>query len=211
MANVKITELPTITTVKSADLIPVVDTSGTPTTSNVTVAQFVTNSNGIIATISGSNFTGPVLASGGLGSTAVGNELNVIHSGSPIVSYDAYLNAREDKAVELTTVGSPDKAIVEFSSGTNGKTYGVDCVITAQSTTTTGSLFAKFSGHYFMVGGTMTAVASTPYTLLNSNNHAFLVASLTTVGPNVIVSGSQGASTEEFRWGCFMRVQEQGS
>jgi hypothetical protein len=129
-------------------------------------------------------------------------------SGSTVVSVDN-LKATEDKSTMLTTTSAGDnsKILYQYISGTNGKTYGVDAVITAQSTTTTGSFYSKLSGHYYMVGGDI-QVVGVPSTLLNSNNHSHLIAALTSSAGNIIVSGSQGASTESFRWGCFVRTQE---
>lgn len=157
----------------------------------------------------GSNFYVPLTASLGLrveGAT----EASFAQSGSIINSYDRYLSAREDRATEATTPGSPSKAIFTYVSGTNGKTYLVDTIVTAQSTTTTGSLAFKLTGHYYMTGGVI-GVVDAPYTILESVNHAHLTASLTSSAGNIIVSGTQGASAESFQWGCFVRVQEQGS
>ena len=142
--------------------------------------------------------------------TGSGNALKVIHSGSTIRAYDRYLLAHEGQATEVTTTGSPSKAIFTFSSGSHFKTYGTDVIVTATSTSTTGSGYFKLSGHYIYSGSTIALVGSVE-TVKNSSNHFHLTASLTSSAGNIIVSGSQGASSESFRWGCFFRTQEQGS
>lgn len=159
-------------------------------------------------------FTCPITASNGLwvgGNTTV----TLANSGSTVAAYDRYLKGTEDRATMLTTPGSPSKAMYNFISGALGKTYLVDVIVTAQSTTTTGSLAAKYTGHYYMTSGfppsNIIGVVDSPYTILESTNHTHLTASLTSSAGNIIVSGTQGASAETFRWGCFVRVQEQGA
>lgn len=150
--------------------------------------------------------TPTVINVGGNTTTAV----TFVHSGSTIAAYDSYLKRTEDRATMLTTPGSPSKAMYHFISGVNDKSYLVDTIVTAQSTTTTGSLAYKLTGHYYMVGGVI-GVVDAPYTILESANHSYLTASLTSSAGYIIVSGTQGASAETFRWGCFVRIQEQGA
>ena len=174
-----------------------------------TIYNQIGGSNYLTVTSTGITLGAPLNANSGVSSTGTGNELKLLHSGSTLSTFDRYLNAREDKATAVTTTGSPSKAIFTYVSGVNGKTYGVDVIVTAQSTTTTGSLFAKYTGHYYMTGGVI-GVVDAPYAILESTNHTYLTASLTSSAGNIIVSGTQGASAESFRWGCFVRFQEQG-
>lgn len=133
------------------------------------------------------------------------------HSGSTIALYDTYLRAREEKATALTTSGGGSSAtMLTFSNTTNGKTYAVDVIVTAQSTTTTGSLYSKYTAHYYRSSDVIGVVGS-PYAILESANHAYLTASLTSSAGDILVNVNQGASAESFRWGCFLRVQEQGT
>ena len=132
------------------------------------------------------------------------------HSGSTVVLYDTYLRVREEKATALTTGVTNTATLLTFSNTTNGKTYAVDVVVTAQSTTTTGSLFSKYTGHFYKTGNVIGVVGS-PFTVLKSANHTYLTASLTSSAGNIVVNVDQGASAESFRWGCFARVQEQGT
>jgi len=133
---------------------------------------------------------------------------------------DTHLKVVENFASALTTPAENSVSIFSYQNCSYGKSYGVDVTLTAQSTSSfsTGSIFAKLSGHYTLDPAGMMP----PYlpllqnvfgmpTVVSSSNHVYLTASLSASQDSIIVVGSQGASSEVFRWGCFIRVQEQGS
>jgi hypothetical protein len=78
----KITELPAATgTVTMEDIVPIVDDpdGATPTTKKVTVREVMEAANGIVATLTGSKFSGPVTASSrmAIGTTYIPSGQNV--------------------------------------------------------------------------------------------------------------------------------------
>lgn len=148
--------------------------------------------------------------SGVIGSAGDHNEIRFAHSGSTVHALDRYLTVHESKQTGTTTVGTPGITLFTFNtilSGSPGALYGTDVVVTAVSTTTTGSGFFKMSAHYYRSGSVVDLVGNVEQ-LLTSRNHLHLTATLTSSGGNLIVSASQGASSQIFRWGCFFRTQE---
>lgn len=61
----KITQLPTASLVRPQDYVPIVDVNDVQT-EKATLSQVVTGLNSLVATLTGSNFSGPVIGTGGL-------------------------------------------------------------------------------------------------------------------------------------------------
>lgn len=61
----KITQLPTASLVRPQDYVPIVDINDVQT-EKATLTQIVAGVDGLVATLTGSNFSGPIIASGGL-------------------------------------------------------------------------------------------------------------------------------------------------
>lgn len=164
------------------------------------------------ASLTGSLFTGPVTAASHLTASFgifVGGSapVTLAHSGATQHIFDSKLQSVELKGTALSSTGSPHKAIVSFNSSSHGRTYAADTIVLATSTTTTGSAVFKLSAHFLNLSGTLVIVGSA-VTALANKNHAHLTASLTSSAGSIVVSGSQGASAEQFRWGCFLNTVE---
>jgi len=103
----KITELPAATLVEPADLVAVVD-AGPIITKKATLTQVVQGLDGLVATLSGSRFSGPVTASLGVSASHVSLGLLPASTGDLRLSNNSTIKAR---------VGLSDSNVIEISSG----------------------------------------------------------------------------------------------
>lgn len=104
----KITELPAATTVEPVDVLPMVDLTG-PTTQKVTITQLATAMNGLVATLTGSTFSGPITAVANGGITG---SITKLVSGTPFITVPA------GNVVTVST-GSGGQIVISGSGGAN--------------------------------------------------------------------------------------------
>jgi hypothetical protein len=139
-------------------------------------------------------------------SSAGAGTLTTIFSGAMVSGYDAYHRVHNLKGRIFTSNSTPS-TVVQYISGANGRSYGVDAYLMCQHTSTIECGRWKLSGHYRRTAGVMVLITSD--TALSSSNVTALSGTLSSSAGNIIVTGT-GTSTGSFHWGCELRVQELG-
>ena len=139
MATKKITQLPTASVVLPTDLVPIVDLGDTMT-QKATWAQVAQGLDGIVATLSGSKFNGPVTASLGVsGSHGSFGTANVALAGTIRLPHNATFKVRDSTNVA-------DIGVFDAQNG---------AFIWGEATNVSYQAYRAFSGgyHFFQLGG----------------------------------------------------------
>lgn len=138
-------------------------------------------------------------------SNAGAGTLSIQHSGSTVENYDAFYRMHSLKGRWLTTNSTPFTGLM-FTSGANGRTYGVDVHLQCQHTSTIESGRWKLSGHMRRTAGSYIWIAQD--TALSSSNVAALSGTLSMSAGNIVVSST--GNTGSFHWSAYMQIHETG-
>jgi hypothetical protein len=204
VATKKITQLPTASAVLPTDLVPIVDLNDTMT-EKATWSQVVDGLNGLIATLSGSKFSGPVTASVGVSASFFQVGPSPATAGAVRLGNALGINAnKDDGSANFSLLKSTFLNDVVVSEETNpGNTYVFGGV---------GSIYNRATTHYFrstdgvttfatmgnggisgsltrLTNGTSYLVAGANTTIVTQSNGSVLI---TATGGTAAAGGSTG-------------------